>query len=912
MRTSRNLLTLILGSMLVISAGCDDGPSTGEGLTIFAVADASSVTAGQTVTVECRIGDAEEGELVDDAKLVVKPDSGRKIDGLVITPETAGTYEVECKSDALPLAASEPDSFVATPAAAARTIASVNPENISAGESADVTCIVVDEFGNPIDGLESFPENTEKIDADGMTVTSTSVGAFEVTCSAPEGTGELGKTPAILQVSAGRPVELKMSIDPKKDNYKINDVAMVKWFVIDAWGNRVNDVETVLEIDPEQGLDVFQNKLTVKAEGRWVVSVHARELGLSASDVMVCDRSAPELFIEWPPRGATVEGSPDVVVRGTVTDAAGSSAALGINGKGVAIGEDGRFEMPMTSIHGLNGLKFTVSDANGFEYWTTRGFYYSDEWHHIDAESAMSDVIRSDGAMIFLGQDFLDDGDHDRSHPNDLATILEILLASNLGGLLDQIPPISVPIPNIVNFSILGVGLQGDLNIEVQLRDISFGEPYVQILTREGGISTNVTMQPVTVGMDLKFTIKARAVAFGNTYDLLDPSTSSGSSMEIGTFGLGLSIDINKTPGQDVTIEGKDFELTIQDIQLDPIEHLEIDLGTIGPLGIDLGVVDLTRIVGSIDDLLMNWVLEPILNFLTPLLTNLLEPLVTELMGTLLTTLFDQLVLNQTVELPELAAGSGTTPMDLSLAPSTIVFTPDGGTIGMELGFLTAREVEHEIPGVIGSLTEAAGDAFAFDRDPGVQAAIDIQTINTLLFMIWQSGMISGQIDLSSLVEGVGMGVGNLFVTPDLYLPPIINDSAVGEDGMMSLEIGDAYIQLQVDLLGNPQFIDLWLQMAIQVQIVMKGNEVGIRFGDVTFFQTEFGDLGDLEGLVGMFLPMIPDLIKGIEGQEFVFPIPEIDLSSIIPGLGGSAVIQLGNGLSTVRDGMVVFGADLI
>ncbi|HOH75990.1 MAG TPA: hypothetical protein PLB35_01940, partial [Myxococcota bacterium] len=73
MRTSRNLLTLILGSMLVISAGCDDGPSTGEGLTIFAVADASSVTAGQTVTVKCRIGDAEEGELVDDAKLVVKP-----------------------------------------------------------------------------------------------------------------------------------------------------------------------------------------------------------------------------------------------------------------------------------------------------------------------------------------------------------------------------------------------------------------------------------------------------------------------------------------------------------------------------------------------------------------------------------------------------------------------------------------------------------------------------------------------------------------------------------------------------------------------------------------------------------------------------------------------------------------------
>lgn len=903
----------LLAVFMTVTVGCDDGPGQGEGLTITAVADPESAVAGADVTISCGLVEGDTTVPVTDATIVVTPSEGLTVDGLVIHTARAGSYEVECRSDSLSKADSEPATFTVVAAGPAGTVATVDPENIAAGADATVTCTVVDAFGNTVTGLESHPESTGDLDVDGDKVTSTKTGVHEVFCSAPESAPDVTKTPAILQVEPGRPVTLDMKLTPDKDNYALNAAIQISWTVADAWGNLITDLPADITITPEDGLPLKGTTVTVKQEGSWTVEVTLRDFSLSDSDVVTCDLSAPTLEIEWPPRGETVEGSPEVVVSGQVHDAAGSDVTLKINTHNINLASDGRFKMPMTAVHGLNGLLFVVKDDKGHEFSTTRGFYYSENWTPIDDTTTMTDVVRDDGAMLFMGQDFLDDGDHDRTHPNDLATLLEILLASNVGGLLENIPPITVPIPNIINFGLLGVQLVGDLEIEAQIRDISFGEPYVEIRTRDGGVATSVTLQPVHIGLDLKFTMKARAEAFGNTYELLDPSTSSGSSMEIGTFGIGVSLNINKTPETDLTVEGDDFNLTIEDIQLDPIEHLEIDLGTIGALGIDLGTIDLTRIVGSIDDLLMNWVMEPILNFLTPLLTDLLEPLVVELMGTLLEAVFDQLVLNQVVEVPAIVAGAQPIPMELMLAPSTIVFTTDGGTTGLELGFLTEHKVDHDPIGVIGSLTDDQSNLFRFDRDPGVQAAIDVQTINSLLFMLWQSGWITGKIDLSGLVGDVGFGVGNLMITPDLYLPPIINDGGVvGEDGMMALEIGDAYLKVQVDLLGNPQFFDVWLQMAVQVQIVAEGNEIGIRFGKVTFFQTEFMNLGDLEDLFGMFLPSIPDLIKSIEGQQFLFPIPEIDLGSIIPGIAPGTILQMGNGISGVREGMVVLGVDLI
>ncbi len=913
MKHSKMLRLLLPAILLSAAAGCDEGPAQGEGLTITASVDPESAVAGSTVLVKCEIVDGDAATPVTDATIVVTPAEGNTVDGLAIVTSLTGSFEVECVSKSLSRAASEKASFTVTPGNPAGTVASVDPENVAAGEPAAVTCTVIDAFGNTVTGMESHPEATSDIDVDGMSVSSERAGAHEIFCSAPEEYPDVTKTPAILQVAPGRPVALDMKLTPDKDNYAKNAKIGITWVVTDAWSNVITDLPADIVITPAEGLPLNGTSVTVTQEGSWTVEVRLRDFDLADSDVVTCDLSAPTLEIEWPPRGETVEGSPDVVVRGKVHDAAGSNVTLKINTHNINLGSDGSFQMPMTAVHGLNGLLFSVKDDQGFEYSTTRGFYYSDNWTHVTDATAMADMIRDDGAMVFMGQDFLDDGLHDRSHPNDLATLMEILLASNVGGLLDAIPPIAVPIPNIVNFGLLGVQLQGDLEIEVQFRDVSFGDPYVEIRTRDGGVATSVTLQPVHIGLDLKFTIKARAIAFGNTYELLDPSTSSGSSMEIGTFGIGVSLNINKTPDTDLTVEGQDFNLTIEDINLDPIEHLEIDLGTIGALGIDLGTIDLTRIVGSIDDLLMNWVMEPILNFLTPLLTDLLEPLVVELMGTLLESLFDQLVLDQAVEVPAIVAGATPVPLNLHLAPSTIVFTTAGGTTGLELGFMTEKKVDHDPIGVIGSLSEDESNLFAFDPDPGVQAAVDIQTINSLLFMLWQSGWITGKIDLSGVVGDVGFGVGNLVLTPDLYLPPIINDgTAVTDDGMMSLEIGDAYIKVQVDVMGNPQFFDLWLQMAVQVQIMIDGSNIGIRIGKVTFFQTEFVNLGDLADLFGMFLPSIPDLVKSIEGQEFSFPIPEIDLGSIIPGIAPGTVVQMGNGISGVRGGMVVVGVDLL
>lgn len=912
MKTSIAVVGAVLCLATIIS-GCDSGGLPGEGLIIRATLDESSVVAGTVVNVTCQTFDGEKGTPTTDAIVTVTPADGATVDGEKIQTATAGEFKVECRSESLTAAVSEPADLMVTPAGAARTRASLDPENVAAGEPSTVTCTVEDAFGNVIEDTTSQPEKSDDFHVDGYQVSTDVTGAYEVFCSAPDGFPDVEKVPAILQVTPGRPVTLTMTLTPDKKNYKIKDVVTISWIVVDAYGNLIDDLPADILIAPEEGLPLKGSKVTFEQEGKWTVTVSLKDFILSDSQVVFCDWSAPVLEIEWPPRGTTIDGSPEVEVRGTVHDAAGSNVTVDINGKTAKMAPGGKFSLPLTSRHGLNGLKITAKDSKDFEIWTTRGFYWSDTWTPIDDETSMEDMTRDDGAMLFLGQKFLDDGDHDPTRPNDLATILEVILSSNVGGLLNNLPPFSIPIPNIINLTLLGIGLQGDLEIEVQVTDITFGEPYVAITTRDGGIATSVTLEPVSVSLELKFVLHARAIAFGNTYQLLDPTTTAGSYMEIGTFGVGLSLDIEKQAGSEIQVEGKDFNLDILDIQIDPISHLEIDLGVVPGLGINLGKIDLTRLVGNIDNLLMDFLVEPLINFIIPPITNLLEPLITGIIGDALKSLIGMLVIDQAIDLPALSPTSPTASLGLHLAPSTVIFTEDGGTVGLELGFLAADESGHTPIGIIGSATADATQSFSFAKDPGVQVGLDIQTINSLLFMMWRSGWLKGQIDLSSLVEGIGFGVGNLKITPDMYLPPIINDiGMLGEDGMLSLEIGDAYLKVQVDVIGNPQFFDLWLQMAIEVQIVAEGNEIGVKLGKITFFEAEFVNLGDLGDLFGMFLPSIPDLIKGLENQKLTFPIPEIDLGSIIPGLGGPAVVQLGNGISDVRDGTIVFGVDLL
>jgi hypothetical protein len=61
-----------------------------------------------------------------------------------------------------------------------------------------------------------------------------------------------------------------------------------------------------------------------------------------------------------------------------------------------------------------------------------------------------------------------------------------------------------------------------------------------------------------------------------------------------------------------------------------------------------------------------------------------------------------------------------------------------------------------------------------------------------------------------------------------------------------------------------------------------------------------------------MLTPMIPDLLNGISGQQFMFPIPAIPLDGLLPGIPAGTSLQLGNLDSAVETGVIRVGGDLL
>lgn len=894
-------------------AGCQGGSILGEGPSIDTVLDKTEVLAGTAIAVTCPVTGDFDRALDTQTTVAVVPTDNSVVDDHTVTATVVGTYTVTCSAPDLGLVDDTPVQFevIANDPAKVTTILSDNP--IAAGDISTVTCEVEDAYGNPLPDAATSVVASQGLTVNDHTVSSTVVGEYSVTCAVDKFEDVEANT-EILTVTPDDPVRVVLTITPDKPVYAVSAEVTASWQVFDQFDNLVTDAPALLTFEPDEGLSkTGETKRKFVSEGTYLVTVtlDAPFSNVSDSKILHCDESAPILEIFFPPRGHTQDGDGQVVLSGQVIDGAGSDIDfVRVNGKPAEVDADGYFEMSWDSVHGLNSLIFTAGDVFGHETYTTRGYYYSNVWQSVDDESTMEELTTPDAAMLYFGQSALDDNVHDHSHLDDLATILEVLLSLDIDDLLGGIPPFDIPLNNIIDVELLGIGLQGDLEIIATITEVSLGTPNVVIDSRDGGIYASIAFDDVVLGLELTFIVRARATAFGSTYDLLNPSTTTTSHLRVGRLGIGVSLDIDKPVDGDLYVQGRDFQLELTDVGIDLIETLYIDLGQV--FGIDLGEWDLSKLAGNINNLLSDYVLNPLINFITQPLIDLLEPLVVDIIGDTVKQLFELLNINQTITIPDLL-GIGKSPeLDLALSPSTVLFREDGGTIGLNLGLHTDKAIDKSPLGAIlrgdcEGNSEAPGD-FAFETTPEIQLAFNLDMINQALFMVWWSGFFTGTFDLSAMLAGQGLPVENLIITPDLYHPPILNDCGDG----LSLEIGDLYLDIAVDLLGSTQWIEAWLQLGIEAEIVGQGNEVGIRIGKITAFETEIKIYSDLDMLVGMLEDMIPDLIKGIEGQEFTFPIPAIELGGMLPGLPADATLQLGNFDSKVTNGVVTIGGDLL
>ncbi|MBM4373003.1 MAG: hypothetical protein FJ098_15220, partial [Deltaproteobacteria bacterium] len=453
------------------------------------------VAAGGHAKVTCKVKNLGSEVVEWPTEVVVEPAEGVLVEDHDLTGNLVGQYEVACRTVDLPFTDPTPEPFSVVAGEAEAVRATIKEDEIQAGSTVPVFCTVEDAGGNVLD-FPAAPDPQDGLEIDGSMLTGVVAGEYDVTCSAAD-LPELEQIPDHLVVVAGDVAGVRLIPSPNKPVYKVGDKVTFTLEVTDSMGNVLEGIEGTVTA-PDDGVSAQGGDAwTLDQEGAFLFTgtLDPPWEALTDSVTLLCDESGPELVIDFPPRGATLDGDAGILVQGHVTDAISELKTVKLNGEEVSVEEGGFFSAPMDSLHGINILTVEAWDQHNNRSKVVQSYYFSTEW--VDFEPQEMEAVRIEqGLLLFLGQDFLDDGDHDPAQVDDLATIVEILLGSvDIAGLLggSDVPVLDTVIPGLLNWgtSIAGfdVQLTGDLAIQASIVEIVLNNPTVGIATRDGGIA---------------------------------------------------------------------------------------------------------------------------------------------------------------------------------------------------------------------------------------------------------------------------------------------------------------------------------------------------------------------------------------------------------------------------------------
>ncbi len=906
--------------------------------------DANEVMGGDSVGVTCTVLNKSGEEVEWDTEVVVTPEGGMTIDGHTLKTEQVGTFEVACKAVDLPIIDTSPEVLKVFAGDPAGVRATIKEEEVEAGTEVTVFCTVEDENGNVLD-FETQADPQEGIVANGTTIVPKQAGEYDITCSPAEELGELEKVSDHLTVIAGPIATLLLTPKPKKNAYKVADKVSIEAQAADIEGNPIEG-EVNVEITAPEGIKVAGDKYEFTEEGLFTFTgVLLDNPEITGEVTLICDENGPELVLFKPARAVTLTGDPMVDVEGNAKDLFSDEVDLEVNGKSIPVDAEGNFYHVVEGAHGMNILTVEAVDGFGNKSKIVQSFYFSTDYVDYSTEN-IDDVLLEQSLILFLGQNFLDDGDHDKQHIDDLATLVELLLDSvDLNAILppdapvvDQVMPglVNVPLLNQLGFEL---NLTGDLGIKLYIEEVSFSQPYVAIDTRDGGIDMAISFQgpPEEPGLflqlliELDFALTVQSKFGGN--DLVSVGINPGVAVQ-SSFGLEMllvevSLDINKAVGEELTITVADLNVVPSGFQIDPIkEDTSLILGPININGqgvIDLGTVNLGQLgfVQTINDFLADNVIDPLLDFVVPAVLDLIEPIIEDQVTKMLGDLLNQFEFAIPIPLPQLPGSQQAVEMTFKTKLSSVLFTQKGGELGLAAGFWAPKGVDRE---VLGSILRAGCGSGAFgwptfDEAEKFMFAAALDMVNELVFSLWYGGGLNLALD-ESVLGGISIdqfGITDLSVATDFYLPPILDDCTA--KGMVEVQLGDLLLTPSFKVMGSPVTIALFVSAALDAVIYGDGNEIGLQINGVTDIGTQIvsidGNLGPLAGMFdieqlveGVLVPMIVEQVSNLSLGSF--PIPEIDLSGLIPGIPAGTKLSLGNLVIDMTKGYLVFGGELL
>jgi hypothetical protein len=824
----------------------------GRPATIDTEVEPATITAGEIANVRCVVLDSGGNILTGHTVVTADPSAktdiepGASVDTFTFKARTAGAYDLTCAMKDDSVVDGTPAKVQVVPGAIAKVVTGLADDTILAGGSTTATCDAFDMFDNLIPDAELVVNAPPEIVVNGYKVGGTVAGKWDITCvPADESSAELEK--AILTIEALEAVGLALFLVPDKPHYFLYDQVKVGYSMVDKYGNRVpGGAITPIDVDPDQGIrKVSDDQFQFQAEGSFTFSACLDDDSGWCDDVTAwCDGTPPVIAIEYPPRGATIEGSRRVVVTGTVADAVGGMGALVINGEPVPVGEYGHFDFPMDAVQGMNLIDATARDRFGNELRTIRSFLFSYDWYPADTGDPV------DSKVPYSLKAYLDDKlfyNPDSSDEGTLSALLNMALQD-----LDLLAVIPSP---ATSFEQIGCGY------DLTITKVTYKTPDVKIRTVDNGLRLDVTIP------DLKADFRLDKVKGGG----LCPGTQTG-SVTADNLKVGVRIVIT----------------------VDTVTN-RIRISTAGGTQ-----VVLENLKVNVDSWFYNLLTTLLRGVIEDLARNEFEKIITDTINDLDKTVNDLLAEPLEIPIGPLFEGAPQNLLRIHLFPESGKFDSEGGALDIGVAIMSPKIVDRTILGTIARSACLTGipENFQFDisSPEKILLAVFDDVLSQAAFAFWNNGGLHLHLTSETLAEmGTDLssyGIQDLDVKTMPLLPPIVTGCT--PDEMLTAQVGDFYVEVSMDMFGTPTVLHLFMFLEVPVELYgtvdpEDGPSIAIQVHEPTLTEIDLVYINEdwvgqeyifIDLFYGALFPLIFDQIK----DPFLIQLPTLNLKDLLGG----------------------------
>ena len=214
------------------------------------------------------------------------------------------------------------------------------------------------------------------------------------------------------------------------------------------------------------------------------------------------------------------------------------------------------------------------------------------------------------------------------------------------------------------------------------------------------------------------------------------------------------------------------------------------------------------------------------------------------------------------------------TSYTLSSVPSDVFVDDNGLTLSMTSNLVGDNWIQPDDG--LGSLMSSI-TAQPWSTSTGLGINLSLNVINQLLYQAWGGGILSSELNTSSLgIDSEDLAIvfpnaTDLRVTVDALLPPVaVEDNT----GALEIQAGDIYIAIHNgDLTAGDVRLELYTQLNAPLDIAVVNNTITPTIGtpSLTFnvVYPESGNASSTESLLSALIPyVIPNLEDAISGIE--------------------------------------------